>query len=198
MTEFTILWRAADSQRDSAPASGTSRINTEPLPSGVRVYRGVRDPAAILWLVEGADSAQAQQLAERHGIPSQHIRKLTLLQEWGGVFQKALPYANFVLREMQPDSVERFIPQLHGQIAQVISRPGCFGQILAAEKDAPSHLLGVTYWEAERSFTQYMEWASKHPWKNTVDPVTSGVPLRLFTRRAGTAAASGITTSDKG
>lgn len=179
MTEFTILWRDSNSPPSPNP------VKTDDLPIGVRVYRGVRDPTASLWLIDGsADSQLAQTTATQYNIIPEHIRKLSMIQDWGDVFRNDLPYANFVLREMQPAALDTFVQQLRGQIAQVISRPGCFGQILAAETDTLSNLLGVTYWKAERSFTQYMEWASKHAWKNTVDPVTLNVPLRLFTRRA--------------
>jgi hypothetical protein len=172
------MWRVADS-----PASA-SRSKAGELPAGVQYWRGVRDPAAAVWLVRNyGDGQVVETLAKQHNISPEHIRKLKLIREWGEVFDEALPIANFVLREMQDGSSAEFVPKLYGQIAKVIARPGCFGQILAAEVDAPDHLLGVTYWEAERSFAQYADWAGKHVWKNTVDPVTSSVPLRLLTRR---------------
>lgn len=197
MTEFTILWRVADSQRGSATQSNVdsspsvSKSKAACLPAGVQFWSGVRDPAAAVWLVrDNSDGQGVEALAKQHHIPPEHIRKMKLIQEWGEVFDEILPIANFVLREMQDGSAVEFVPKLYGQIAKVIGRPGCFGQILAAEVDAPDHLLGVTYWEAERSFAQYAEWAAKHVWKNTVDPLTSNVPLRLLTRRVGTASAT--------
>ena len=177
MTEFTILWR------DSYSPPDPNHLRTDEIPTGVQLYRGVRDTAASLWLIDsGVDEQIAQTIAEQHAITPDHIRKLSMIQEFGDVFRKGLPFANFVLREMHPDALDTFVQQLRGQIAQVIGRPGCFGQILAGEKETPSNLLGITYWETAQSFTEYMEWASKHAWKNTVDPVTLNVPLRLFTQ----------------
>lgn len=188
MTEFTILWRGSTTQSnvDSSPSASKSIMGD--LPVGVQLWGGVRDPAAAVWLVrDGGDRLAVEALAKQYHIPPEHIRKMKLIQEWGEVFDETLPIANFVLREMEDGSAGEFVPKLYGQIAKVIGRPGCFGQILAAEVDAPDHLLGVTYWEAERSFAQYAEWAAKHVWKNTVDPLTSNVPLRLLTRRVGIA-----------
>lgn len=184
MTEFTILWH------DSASPPGTSRVRADELLAGVQHWRGIRDLAASLWLIQDSLNPQAAQaIIEQQSIASDHVRRLKISHEWGVAFGKAVPLANFVLREMQPGSLDAFLPKLHSQIAQLVTRPGCLGSVLAAERDSPHYLLGITYWEAERSFAQYMKWASKHPWKNTVDPITLNVPLRLLTRHTESSAA---------
>jgi quinol monooxygenase YgiN len=147
----------------------------------IQHWRGVRERSSFVWLLPGDHDAAA--LAQSIGFAASHARQLNLLQEWGDVFESASPFANFVLRIMNPGSLDSFLPQLRGQISQVVQRPGCQGAVLAAATNSPDHLLGITYWEAERSFAQYMDWASRHPWKNTVDPVTLAVPLRMLTRR---------------
>jgi quinol monooxygenase YgiN len=190
MTGFTILWH------DSSFPPGTSRVRADEPIVGVQHWRGIRDLAASLWLIpDDLDAQVVLAIIEQQNIASDHVRRLKIINEWGDVVGKAWPIANFVLREMQPGSMDSFLPKLHSQIAQVVSRPGCLGSVLAAEKDTPDHLLGITYWDAEQSFAQYMEWASVHPWKNTVDPVTLNVPLRLLTRRT---EASAATISDQG
>jgi hypothetical protein len=178
MTDFSIIWH--DSNTPLPPLN----LRASDLPENAQHWRGVRDPAASLWWVPG--SLDAPALAEQHGIAAGQIRPLNVLKQWGSVLGKNLPIANYVLREMEPDSLDTFLPLLDRQIAQVVSRPGCLGSVLAAEPGAPHHLLGITYWEAERSFVQYMDWFAKHSWKYTVNPITVNVPLRLLTRRTET------------
>ena len=172
---FTILWRDAN-----APLGEES--HRYHCPAEAQHWRGVRERSSAVCLLPGDHDATA--LAQSAGFPASHAHQVNLLQEWGDVFHSASPFANFVLRVMNPGSLDSFLPQLRVQIAQVVQRPGCIGAVLAAGIDSPDHLLGITYWEAERSFAQYMDWASRHPWKNTVDPVTLGVPLRMLTRRS--------------
>ncbi|MFN8561265.1 MAG: hypothetical protein U0703_06505 [Anaerolineae bacterium] len=178
MTEFTIMWH------DSNSSFAAPSVRVHDLPAGAQHWRGIRDRTAALWLVQKpVDGSTRQALIDRSGFASDHIRQLEIIREWGGVFGKMLPLANYVLREMQPDSINSFLPLLDKQMALVVTRPGCLGSVLAADKSAPSHLLGITYWEAERSFVQYMGWFSKQHWKFTVDPLTVNVPLRQFMRR---------------
>ena len=159
----------------------TRRIPAAQLPAGAQQWRGVRDPNVSLWLLEDADGLKT--LAQSAGVAPDHVRVLSVVREWGDPSRKAARWANFVLREMTPESVETFVPQLFGHTEKVIASPGCLGDTLAAEQGAPHHLLGITYWESDAAFENYMQWASKHAWKGVVDPVTVDVPLRLFVQR---------------
>ncbi|MCC6804762.1 MAG: antibiotic biosynthesis monooxygenase [Anaerolineae bacterium] len=180
MTEFTILWH------DSSSPFAAPGVRACDLPAGAQHWRGIRDRTAALWLVKNSiDDPTRQELLDRCGFGGDQVRHLQIVREWGGVFGKTLSLANYVLREMQPDSLDSFLPLLDRQMSQVVTRPGCLGAALASEKAAPHHLLGITYWEAEQSFAQYMGWFSKQYWKYTVNPLTVNVPLRQLMRRTG-------------
>ncbi len=159
-------------------------IPADPLPTGTQQWRGVRETNLSLWLIrEDDDKRPSEALAERFGIGRDHVRVLHTLRDWGERSRNAASLANFVLREMTPESVDTFVPLLFDQVEKVIASPGCLGNSLAAEKDFAHHLLGISYWESEAAFDSYAQWASTHSWKDIVDPITVSVPLRLFARR---------------
>lgn len=173
---ITIFWSEA----------GESAVPTGILPSDTIRWRGVRSPGTVLWLIDGAaDDHLIDTLTGQHGVARDDVRTLLHLHDWGTPSLQTTRWANFVLRELVSGSAESFLPPLYEQNEKVVANPGNIGSALYAERDNPDHLLGITHWESEAAFVAYSEWASKHAWKGVVDPLTVGVPLRLFVQRIG-------------
>ncbi len=163
----TLLWGSAD-------IPGTASLFGE----SACPWQGVRDEASLVWWMP---ALMGEVSTDQTGL---NRREFTVLREWGDTANPQITVANFVIRELEPDSLDELMPQLYRQIEAVVARPGCLGNTLAAQVDAPGNLLGITFWPDVAAFDNYMRWASNHPWGDIITPVTRSVPLRLLTRRA--------------
>lgn len=151
----------------------------------VQLWQGVREPDIdiyLFWIASPANTTIPiiEAARDRNGIGS---RIVTPLRAWGDPESSLIRVANFVLRETNPDVQATLVPQIFQQVDAVVAQPGCLGSLLMSEQDRPSNLLGVTYWDQLSSFEAYSRWASEHPWRETINPVTQAVPLRLLTTR---------------
>jgi hypothetical protein len=135
----------------------------------------VREPETYLLWIASAANADAPLIEG-----SIQQRDFTPLQSWGEPEAPSVRIANFVLRETDASVNDSLMPQIVRHMDAVVSRAGCLGSRLLSELDRPAHLLGVTYWDHLTSFEAYARWASEHPWRDTINPATRAVPLRLL------------------
>lgn len=153
--------------------------------ASIEVWQGIQEPQIYLWWdTSPADKAYAAlRKAITRRTDGMESRLVTQLYISGGEAIARSDIANYVLRELETETLDDLVSLIKRQIEAVVSRPGCLGSILAADIDRPSHLLGVTYWDSRVSFESYARWASTHPWRETIAPLTRAVPLRLLMKR---------------
>jgi hypothetical protein len=164
--DFRILWGRFPSDT----------LHAYRLRSTIAIWQGVREPETyLLWMASAANSDAP--LVEG----SFQQRDFTPLQSWGDPEAPSVRIANFVLRETDASVTETLMPQIVKHMDAVVSRAGCLGSRLLSESNCAANLLGVTYWDHLTSFEAYAGWASEHPWRDTINPATRAVPLRLLT-----------------
>ncbi len=167
----TIVWNTAPMNEPTSWMDDLPQAQRKHL----QQWQGVWESMRYIWF--GDTSKLSHELPQQQGATNLVKYKLTDGKHWGATIGD---YANFVLRELQLESLDDILPDIHQQIDRVFDYPGCTGCALYAKVDHPAHLLGVTYWQEVSAFEQYGQWGSAHPWKDTITPITVHTPLRLF------------------
>jgi hypothetical protein len=151
----------------------------------VTIWQSVSASTQFLWTAYGSlpSFGEADAIATDCGIVFTQNHYLILLQQWENRWDAHSSFSNFVLRAVEPSSVDRLLPQIKMQMEKVSQQSGCQKCILASVVGHRSYLLGVTAWSELEAFEKYKNWASADPWQNVINPVTIDVPLRMLARR---------------
>jgi hypothetical protein len=148
-------------------------------------WQGIHNTGEHLWLIQTNQDRPDHRPSAREDLKEFAIQEynLRLFRAYRGDLISESPVANFVMRSLDPASVESLVPKILTQAELILERSACLSFALFEVDGSISDWLGVTTWPDLAAFNSYALWAATHPWSEVISPNTLAVPLRLLTRQ---------------